>query len=309
MFKDAIRCTHNGTGGSGTLTLAATAGWPQPSSWFGSSGTIIVYYEIFEGTDSTFAALNQYERGIGSLVLSTGVLTRSIVRATIGSTGTCNDKTPAALTITNTAANVRISLGGSVDTNMGALPIVQNAGGSGFSGSSLGYQAFNTRQRWDGTLGTVTLSAGLKLWVPFEFRGGLITNVAVYCSTLHASAALRMGMYDWDIDGLPGNLLQEFTSSAQIALTATGLQSVAAASKMCPPPGWYFMCLQSNDSTAAINTLATFCASGLGATTGQREIEYYNKSGSYGALPSTGDKTCSALVSTSTGGQPWIGFN
>lgn len=312
-MKDGIRCTHNGTGGSSTLTLARINGWRMPQDMLGSSGVVTDFYSIVEGTDSTFAQINQYERGYGSLDLSTGILTRSLVRDTgINTSGlgtiTSNDKNPSALTFTNTAANIRIGFGGNVDTMMGALPGVQNAGGSGFSGTTLGFRSFNTRHMWDSNNFSFTLTAGDKLWVPFEYRGGLITKVGVYCATLHAGAALRMAMYNWDTDFLMGGLIEEFTSSSQIALTATGLASITAASPANPSPGPYWMCLQSNDSTAAIVKCTHVGESWAGISTGQRDVMYYTKSGTYGALPSTGDKTASSPTTRSSGGQPWFGF-
>lgn len=308
MFGDAIRCSSS-TGGSSTLTLASVTGWPQPTDVFGTSGTMLVWYEVSEYTDSTFSVLSKYEAGVGSLVLSTNVLTRTVVQVTWTSGGAYNKITATALSFGSTAANIQILLSASARTTIGQLPIVQNSSGSGFGGTALGMQSFSTRQTMDTNNSTKTLSNGERIWVPIEFRGGLITNVGVYCSTLHAAALLRLGIYDWDTDGLPGNLLEEFTSSTQIDLSATGLRTVAAASKMYPVPGWYWLCMQSNDSTAVIVVSSQMGASGFGISTGQRELMYYTKGATFGALPATGDKTASAISSRSSGGQPWAGFN
>lgn len=307
MFGDAIRCTSS-TGGSSTLTLNSVTGWPQPTDVFGASGTMLVEYQISEYTDSTLSVLSKFESGRGSLVLSTNVLTRSVPKVTWTSGGSYNKITASALTFGSTAANIMIVLSANARTQMGELPIVQSSSGSGFSGNSLGMQSFNTRQQMNSNNGTKVLTNGDRIWVPSQLTGGLITSVGVKVTTLHAGGLLRLGLYDWDTDGLAGNLLQEFTSATQIDLTATGLRSVTAASKMYPVPGWYWYCLQSNDSTAAITVADVNGASGMGMSTGERENMYYTKSATFGALPATGDKTASSITTKSSGGQPWAGF-
>lgn len=295
MFADAIRCTHNGTGGSGTITLAAVTGWPQPSSVFGTSGTRIVYYEICEYTDTTFATLSNYERGIGSLVLSTGVLTRNPVATWNGSAYTSTGAT--ALTIGNTAANVQILLSANTVTQAPALPTVQST----IAGS--GWSPFNTRQTADSSASTITISANTNYYIPVEFRFGKpLTAVAIEVTTLAASTSARLALYDWGTDGLPQNPIVEFTSGSQFDCTSTGVKSVTG--NWFVPPGWYFLMLQANGGPA-IRSYSLHGNTGLGENS-TRDCLYYTKGGTYGTIPTTGDKTAASTVTRSSGSPPIV---
>lgn len=295
MFADAIRCTHNGTGGSGTITLAAVTGWPQPSSVFGTSGTRIVYYEICEYTDTTFATLSNYERGIGSLVLSTGVLTRNPVATWNGSAYTSTGAT--ALTIGNTAANVQILLSANTVTQAPALPTVQST----IAGS--GWSPFNNRQTADSSASTITISANTNYYIPVEFRfGKSLTAVAIEVTTLAASTSARLALYDWGTDGLPQNPIVEFTSGSQFDCTSTGVKSVTG--NWFVPPGWYFLMLQANGGPA-IRSYSLHGNTGLGENS-TRDCIYYTKGGTYGTIPTTGDKTAASTVTRSSGSPPIV---
>lgn len=296
MFADAIRCTHNGTGGSGTLTLASVTGWPQPSSVFGTSGTRIVYYEICEYTDTTFATLANYERGVGSLVLSTGVLTRNPAATWNATTYTSTGAT--ALTIGNTAANVQILLSANTVTQAPALPIAQST-----IGGASGLTPFNTRQTADSSAGALTLSSNTNYYMPVEFRFGKpLTSVAIEVTTLASATSARLAIYDWGTDGLPQNPIVEFTSSTQFDCTSTGVKSVTG--NWFIPPGWYFLMLQSNGAPA-IRTYTVHGNTGLGEN-GNRDLIYYTKGGTYGTIPTTGDKTAASNVSRSSGVTPMV---
>ena len=305
MFSDAINCTHNGTGGSGTITLASVTGYPQPTDWMGTSGTRIVYYEISEYTDSTLVTLSKYERGIGSLVLSTNVLTRTPV-LTWTSGGSYVTSGATKLTFGNTAANVRIMLGASAATQSpGHLTLAASAPGPSVNT----YLPIDTRQTFDSTVAGKTLVNGERWYWPVEFIGGTpITTVAIQCSTLGASGAARLGVYDWDTDGLPGNLIREFTAAAQFDLTTTGQKTITPAAPIWIPPGLYWLLLQGNTSVAAVNAAAVNGHGLASDNNSQRDIMYYTKASTYAALPSTGDKSMSSAVTRSSGARPWVGY-
>lgn len=303
MFADAIRCTHNGTGGASTITLAATTGYPQPTSAFGTSGTILIEYQISEYTDSTFATLSKYERGTGSLVLSTNVLTRTAVLVTWTSGGSYNMVNPTALTFGNTAANFIITLGGGSNTQMRGYTAAFNVSGAGTPDI---WMPFNTRVTYDSASSTFTMTNGSLLFIPIEYINVKpITQVAVDVTVAQASSAVRMGLYDTDPStGGPLNLLTEFTSAAQIATTSTGFKSVTMGAPFWAPPGFYWLCLQGNNSSVTLNRL-THHGSGLMGTNaaGGRDVLMYDKSGTYGALPATAPTTTSSMYSRSAGGQ------
>lgn len=306
MIADAIRCTHNGTGGSGTITLAATTGYPQPSDVWGASGTKLVAYEICEYTDSTFATLSKYESGIGSLVLSTSVLTRTRPDVTWTSGGTYNMVTAAALTFGNTAANFQIMCGASARTSKMALPSTFSV----TSSSSDVWQPFNTRQTYDSSLSTYAVVNGQHDYIPIEFiYGKPITQVAVEVTTATASTNLRMSLYEWDpATGGPGNLIVEFTSAAQIATTATGFRSVTMGSAVSIPPGFYYIMIQADNSTVALRTCTTHGHTLLSTAGGGRDTVQWGKASTYAAAPATGDTTHGVNRTRSSGSPIWVGY-
>ena len=290
MFADAIRCTHNGTGGTGTLTLASVSGWPQPSSVFGTSGTRMVQYEICEYTDATFATLANYERGVGSLVLSTGVLTRNPAATWNATTYTSTGAT--ALSIGATAANVQILLSANTVTQAPALPTMQSTlFGTGLS-------PFNTRQTADSAGGTAALTANTNYYIPVQFAFGKpLTAVAVEVTTLVAATNVRIAVYDWGTDGLPQNLVHEFTSGTQVDSSSTGVKTITG--NWFIPPGWYWLMIQSNGAPT-LRTYTVNCSTG-GGESGNRDLVYYTKGGTYGTIPTTGDKTASNNITRSSG--------
>jgi hypothetical protein len=300
---DFLCCSHNGVGGASTLTLAAARGFPQPTDAFGTSGTLLLPYQIAEYTDSTLAQLVRGEAGVGSLNLATNVLTRlQVFRTWVAGTGyTRGGASP--LTFGTNAANIAITFGGGANMQKGALAgTLNNIGGTG----SDVWQPFNTRCTYDGNTGTMALSAGQRLYSPFEYVGGKpMTQVAVDVATAGAAGSLlRMGVMDIDPGGGGAlNLLIEFTSSAQIDVTATGFRAVTLATPWWMPPGFYYLVLQPN---AAV-TLRRMTHFGHGllstASGGGRDILMFDKSTTYGPLPATGDTAPSGGYSRSSGGQ------
>ena len=306
MIADAVRCTHNGTGGSGTITLDAVTGYPQPTDVFGTSGTRRIAYEIAEYTDSTFATLSKYERGIGSLALSTNVLTRTQPLVTWTSGGSYNQINATALTFGNTAANFQILIGANTASQKLALPSTFSV----TSASSSVWQPFNTRQTYDGSVGTFAMVNGDRNYIPVEFiYGRPITQVAVDVTTATAATNLRMSLYEWDpATGGPGNLIVEFTSAAQIATTATGFRSVTMGSAVSIPPGFYYIMIQADNSTVVLRTCTTHGHTLLSDGGGSRDIVQWNKGATYGAAPATGDTSAAGSRTRSSGAPIWVGY-
>lgn len=307
MIADAVRCTHNGTGGAGTLTLASVTGYPQPTDVWGTSGTRFIEYEICEYTDSTFATLSKYERGIGSLVLSTNVLTRTQILATWTSGGSYNQINATALTFGNTAANIQILTGASTATQKMALPSTFSV----TSSNSDGWQPFNTRMTYDTNVGTYTVTNGQREYIPVEFvYGRPISQVAVDVTSASASTNLRMSLYEMDVStGGPANLITEFTSATQITTTSTGYRSVTMGSPVSIPPGFYYIMVQADNSTVILRTCTVHGNQMLSTSSGgARDILQWFKSATYGAAPSTGDTSASGVRTRSAGNPIWVGY-
>lgn len=304
MLFDAVRCTHNGTGGASTLTLAGISGYPQITDVLGSSGTAFGWYTIAEYTDNTKATLSKFERGIGSIALSSGVLTRSRVDVTWTSGGSYVRGGATALTFGNTAANIDILFGDSAGSVTAHMPGVFD-----FAGATDIWQPINSLQIYSSGLGSWTIVNGDRVWIPTFWRHNKpISQVSVSCSTAAAASAIRVGIYDWDpVHGGPGNLLSELTSGSQIATTATGYRSITLGTPFRMVPGWYWTCLQGNNSTVVIDRLDIQCNPGLSQQS-QRDIVFFVKNATYGALPATGDTSASSVYNRSGGGQPGVFF-
>ena len=288
MLADFVNFTHNGTGGSGTLTLAAVSGWPQPSDAFGTSGTRLVDYEIGEYTDGTFATPVRFERGIGSLVLSTGVLTRSLVLSTWTSGGSYNAATATALTFGNTAANIRGTLGANTLTQTPALPSTPNSNDT--------FACINKKCQWNSGGATLTLVTGTRYYMPVEINWGKpITSVGLNCTSIAVTGSVRMGLYDWGTNGLPGNLITEFTSATQFSVaTATGYKTVTPAAPIFIPPGHYYVCIQAS-AAVVLQTLQHYGQSGAGSS-GSRDIVYFSFASTYAALPTVADSSLTTVT-------------
>lgn len=301
MFADAINCTHNGTGGSGTITLAGRTGYPQPSNVWGTSLTKYVNYSIAEYTDSTFATLSKYERGVGSLVLSTNVLTRTIPRVTWTSGGSYNASSATALTFGNTAANIIITLTATANSL---------APGIGASiGFGLTYHNLHTRQVVKSGASTIGLSNGTALFFKIQYESDIpITTAAVYVSTF-ATGSLRLGIYDCNpTTDYPGNLISELTSSTQIDTgTSNGAKSVTPSSPLWLPNGWYWVCLLAN-AGPSIWTVEVAGYAGMNSSSGTREYTYNTKAITYGALSATGPTSFDSAFTYSSNNQPWVGY-
>ena len=301
MYADGLRCTHNGTGGASTLTMAAANGFAQPTSAFGTSGTLLLPYQIAEYSDSTFATMVREESGVGSLVLSTNVLTRTTILKTWTAGGSYNLANPTALTFGATAANIVITFGGGANTQKTGLAATLN---SSIGGSDV-WQPFNTRCTYDSGASSFAMTAGQRVYVPVEYvYGKPITQVAVNVLTAVAASSLRMGIYDNDpVNGIPLNLLTEFTSAAQITTTSTGFKSVTPATPFWMPAGFYWVCMQASHAIS-IDRLSHFGHSLLSTSSGgSRDILMYDKGASYGALPAIGDNSAANVYTRSAGGQ------
>ena len=299
MYADAVNCTHNGTGGSGTITLASVSGWPQPTDVFGTSGTMFVMYSIAEYTDSTLVTLSKYESGYGSLVLSTNVLTRTTVLKTWTSGGSYARTGASALTFGNTAANVRITLGASVHNVRGGLLKACNDGDN--------YTLFNPAQLRDSTIGSVAPVNGTMYYWSFEHVfAGIITTVAIEVATGESGKECRIGVYDVDTaDGLPENLITEFTSATQISLTTgSAFASVTMGTPFHLPPGRYWMALQTNATGTGTIRQCTTATHSFMSGSGQRDTVYFTKASTYGALPAAALTSLTRVTKSASGG-PW----
>jgi hypothetical protein len=268
MLGNWIECTHNGTGGTGTLTLAAVSGSPQFTGAFGASGTRLVSYTINEFTDSTRTQLSKSECGIGSLELSTNVLTRTKRLATWNGT-TYDDTSPAAVSFGNTAANIRILCSPLADMGSFAFPFVNS--GHNSLGKLYG-------MNFGGQGSTSVLTNNQETYYPMLWPGmGEITEVSVECTTLDSAPGLIKGaVYDVGSDGYPGAMRKDLGVAD---LSATGTR-VFANANFHLPAGWYYVANIANTNTAVLRINFSAIATPMGVLSGAIVLSDY-RTGTY----------------------------
>jgi hypothetical protein len=300
MHLDFVCCTHSGTGGTGALTLAAVTDAPQPTDMLGTSGSVMADYVIIEYTDSTRATKLQEERGRAPLNLATNSLSRGPL-VTVSS-GVVNNSNPAALNFGATAANIRIVFPATAANLRPALPSMHAQSGI----ANEVYAATNTRMQLDSNSGSLTMTAGRRVYIPTEYSyGKAISTIAVNASSIATTGNVRVSVYEWGNDGQPGALIKEFTASSQIGInTATGIKSLTLTTPFWLPPGWYWFMVQA-DAAVQLVMSAPAGQSGAGSSN-SRDVMYFYKDTTYGAAPSTADTSFSGANSRSAGGQPVI---
>lgn len=241
MRGNGIRQTHNGTGGTGTLTLVAMSGWPAFSNVF--TGTRLVDYEIDQYTDASKTVLAQQECGEGSINTSTNVLTRTKIDSTWNGTtylpNPGSATAPTALNITNTAANVDILCSPSAASMMAAMPFFYGTVANVSDG--LGCMPMNISGVANGTLGLV---AGTITYSPIFIghRGPFSqASVRVTTATTGGTPTLTVDIFEVASDGSPGKLLIDFGNLGSTSSTAPfTLTSSAIGTPVALVPGWYY---------------------------------------------------------------------
>jgi hypothetical protein len=249
MRGDGILQTHNGTGGTGTLTLAAVTGWPSFALVFAQDR--FVDYEINEYTDATWSVLSKRETGIGTYTHSGTTLARTFVINTwdgstylpVAGSGTA----PTAISFGNTAANVRIvcspSSGNAVTT-----PAMVSQGVSGVS-DALGFAPLNLLP--SSTSLTTAMSLGYSIYSPIYLanRGPIsqATSRLVTPNTTGATPSkLYVAIYEVNSSGMPGKRLIDFNGTGggpvvtDLSAAAGNYSSSALTTPIYLPPGWYY---------------------------------------------------------------------
>lgn len=238
LRQDNLYFTHNGTGGTGTLTLAHVTGGGDPYlAWGGTmptgfSATHIVPYKIIEYTgDITtgYFTPKNVESGFGTLTIGASVGATTLARTTVQDTyveGT-GYAFGTALSIGATAANVRIFLGPGVADNAQVNPYFE---------SSLGDASGVMPHFQQGAAGTFAVNNNQDVYVAFDWRiPMLVKKATVRVTTAYtggtpvSNAGFRI--YEFGSNGRPGRLLIDLglLGTSNASLNATGLVSTAVA--------------------------------------------------------------------------------
>lgn len=233
------------TGGTGALTCTAQTGYPDIAEAI--TGTRFVNYSINEYTNSLKTQLSKAESGIGSYVASTGVLTRTSVKATWDGTdylpkfGTAT--APTALSFGTTNANIDIIVGPTADHANLTIPFV--AGAVAGMSDGLGTAGLNSVTPMD-----YIFSAGFTFYTPvlllhsgpFSQASIRTTNAAVTAGAGAPSTA-SAAIYEVGNNGLPGKLLVDFGNMGRLTSLSTNYTSAPLAVPVYLAPGWYWQAI------------------------------------------------------------------
>jgi hypothetical protein len=255
---NGIRQTHNGTGGTGTLTLVAVSGWPAFSNVF--TGVRFVDYEIDQYTDASKTVLAQQECGEGSIDTSTGILTRTKIDSTWNGTtylpNPGSATAPTALNITNTAANVDIICSPSAASMMAITPFFYGTVANVADG--LGCLPMNLAAAANSTAAMPT--SGTVQYAPVYIgHRGPFSQASVYVTTGSTGGTPTLGVALFEVasDGSPGKKLIDFGNLGSTSNTAPFfLTNTALATPVYLSPGWYYQGMLWIAGGATLGSLA-----------------------------------------------------
>ena len=209
--------------GTGTLTLTSVSGWPSYDDVFGTSGTRFVDYTILDSSGVPI------EGGVGSIALSTMVLTRTYPAWTWN--GTTYDATdPSALSLASGTKTVICSAW----TGLGLVPFVPSTlgdnKGHGVSGVHAGLGGFSlTNQR------KFSVPVKIEMLRPITYATMRVTT-----GYTGGTSSLNVGLYEIGSNGLPGVRLADFGNLGSLTANTT-VTSAALGTPIWLPPGFYML--------------------------------------------------------------------
>jgi hypothetical protein len=211
MFANRVKETTTTTG-TGNLTLAGAA--TNFETFNTAFGTIRKFcYWIVDSTN------NVWETGIGYLSASTTLVRETVLDNSSGTT--------AALTLSAGTKTVMASPSEAILPQ--TCPFLRNDSTAGKIISSAHHLATASA--------SYTLTANQLVLFPAYFDvAGSLTNFVLNVSTAVAASKARVGLYEIDTDGEPGELIVQ---SADIDTTTTGVKTPTIASLVWAPRWCY----------------------------------------------------------------------
>jgi hypothetical protein len=274
MHFVGVECTHNGTGGTGTLTLVSVTGSPTLISVLGSTGTRWFKGAIHEYTSSAQTVISQTETGIYSINLATGVMTRSKVETTwTGGVYSCNS--PSPINVGATAANVRIICTLLPTSAPEVIPFEYTGSAGFYTADDLGLHSAHAPT---GT-GTLALTANQEIWAPFRWTGTreiIQAGIRVNTASGTTGSQVKLSIHDLLNTGAPGAKIKDLPT---LPTDATG-NIAGSVTGLWLPPGWYWTCILSSSGTAALVKLGVSSISPAGTSNGTA-VQYITRTGSF----------------------------
>lgn len=278
MKGNFLQCTHNGTGGTGDLTLAAVDAFLTLGAPLGAN-IRQVYYKIveYDGDPSTGRRnFVKSESGWcpldntgGSPILKRSDGTIVVLTSNDGTNSypkAGSSTAPSKQSFGNTAANIRISYSAGAEDN----PLI-NPAITATSGVTYGLGRSNVLTGTINALTSTVLTNQLLAYFPVLWGDfGLYTQITLNLQVAFSGAttsSLRVGIYEVAKNGDPGKLLADFGNLG--VLTAAGaLTSSALGTAIFLDPGWYYLGIleqyTGTTGSASLSAMGAFSGTPLG---------------------------------------------
>lgn len=255
MKGNFLQCTHNGTGGTGDLTLATVDAFLTLGAPLGANIRQI-YYKIVEYDGDPSTGRRNFVRSEsgwcpldntgGSPVLKRSDGTIVVLTSNDGTNSyprAGSSTAPSKQSFGNTAANIRISYSAGIEDNPFSCPVITATSGvttstgmgpiGGANGQAIAIQA------------TLLGGNGITSYIPFAWgQTGLYTqcSMAITAATAGTASAtsLNVAIYEVSKNGDPGKKLADFGSLGVLTSTAV-LTSSALGTAVELDPGWYYL--------------------------------------------------------------------
>lgn len=271
MFISDFTKMTSVTTGTGALTLAAASapyveiGTSLSAAW--GTGTYEVAYIILENSTG------KWERGIGSYVTSTKVLTRTLVSASFDAS-TLDFTAPANINFASGAVDVYIS--DSINTNPLVIP------GTGNISSALGASnVFGVGMIWPypASGGSPAVTANEEYYGPMLWGGAHQIDQVTFRSNSATTGNMKAAIYELKQSGLPGAKIKDITTGTAVGGSATN--TTIAVTGLNLPPGWYaYGCIFDAAITPGVGC-HMLCGSPFGMSSTGFNVAAYHRAGSY----------------------------
>lgn len=243
MLANWARATTTTTG-TGNLTLSAVSGFPTPNDVYATN--LWFYYSILD--DATSAPL---ECGIGYLSASTTLVRQKVLATYVSSV--YDDTSPAAVNLASGTKLVILSpLQHSLDVN---IPWVATSVGTNNAAVNNGATAIGL---WNSNGYAFNGADRIETFPWKHVFGGEVNSFKIHVSTTDSGKIARVGLYEVNSDGTPGDLIVE--GSSTFDLGSTGVKTSTFTARVIPP-GWYYIAILSDTGTAQIMGSSSTAAS------------------------------------------------
>lgn len=214
MLANRVKETTTTTGTGNLTTAGAATNYQTFNTAFGLNDRF--KYWIVDSTN------NVWETGIGYLSGTTTLVRETVLDNSSG--------TQTALNLSAGTKNIFVAPGeGGVVPTMPAMSALTNSEKIVFS------------QNWN-SHADITLTTDRVVYVPFlNTFEGQVDALQCHVETA-AGTLLRIGLYEMDADGLPGNIILE---SSDLDPSTTGVKTSTFTAQHIKP-GWYFIAICAN---------------------------------------------------------------